>query len=152
MEIQKDTLVTIKYKLYIGGFEEELVEAVSDEEPVIFVPGKEEMLEPFEEKLIGLKANDDFKFKLTKEEAYGEIDPEAVAEFPKDIFIDEKTGRIPEEGDYVPMEDEDGNVFDGIAVEIKENSIVIDFNHPLAGEDLYFTGTVIKVEKINNDK
>jgi FKBP-type peptidyl-prolyl cis-trans isomerase SlyD len=44
------------------------------------------------------------------------------------------------------MEDEDGTVFDGVAIEITDDFVIIDFNHPLAGEDLYFTGKIIKVE------
>lgn len=147
MKIQKNSLVTLEYDLYVDGYDGELIESIQSDEPAIFVVGNEEMLETFEEKLIGLQAGDQFKFSLTKDEAYGDEDEEAFAEFPKDIFLEGKDATLPEEGDYVPMEDEDGTVFDGIAIEITDDFVVIDFNHPLAGEDLYFTGKIIKVEE-----
>ncbi len=148
MKIEKGTLVTLEYELYVDGFDGELIESIIADEPAVFLCGHEEMLETFEEKLIGLQAGDSFKFSLTKEQAYGDDDEEAFAEFPKDVFIEGDDSELPEIGDYVPMEDEDGIVFDGIAIEITDDYVIIDFNHPLAGEDLYFTGKVIKVEEV----
>ncbi len=147
MKIQNGTLVTIEYDLYVDGFDGELIESIKADEPAIFLVANEEMLETFEEKLIGLEAGDTFKFSLSKEEAYGDEDEEAVAEFPKDVFLEEDDSKLPEVGDYIPMEDESGTVFDGVAIEITEDYVVIDFNHPLAGESLYFTGKVLKVEE-----
>ena len=151
MKIDKGTLVTLEYELNVDNYDGELIESVTAEEPAVFLMENEEMLETFEEKLIGLQAGDIFKFKLTKDEAYGDEDEEATAEFPKDVFLDGENAILPEEGDYVPMEDENGTVFDGIVMEITENALVIDFNHPLAGEDLYFTGKVLKVEEAKED-
>jgi FKBP-type peptidyl-prolyl cis-trans isomerase SlyD len=82
---------------------------------------------------------------LTKDQAYGDEDEDAIAEFPIDIFEEDEEG-VPEVGDYVPMEDEEGNIFDGIVIEIENDTVVLDFNHPLAGEDLFFVGKVIKIE------
>ncbi|PLX05804.1 MAG: peptidylprolyl isomerase [Marinilabiliales bacterium] len=147
MKIQKNSLVTLEYDLYVDDYDGELIESVKSDEPAVFVVGGEEMLETFEEKLIGLKAGDVFKFSLSKDEAYGDEDEEAIAEFPKDIFLEDDDAKLPEVGDYVPMEDEDGTVFDGIAIEITKEFVVIDFNHPLSGEDLYFTGKILKVEE-----
>lgn len=145
MKVENGKLVTIVYDLYVDGFEGELIESIKDKEPAIFLCGEGEMLETFEEKLVGMEVGQTFKFSLTKEEAYGEEDEEAFAEFPLDVFKDDDGG-LPEIGDYVPMEDEDGTVFDGVAIEITEDMVVIDFNHPLAGEDLYFSGKIVKVE------
>jgi len=151
MKVANGKLVTMIYDLYVDGFDGELIESVKEKEPALFLCGEGEMLETFEEKLLGMEAGDTFKFKLTKEEAYGDEDEEAYAEFPLDVFKDDEGG-IPEIGDYVPMEDEDGTVFDGVAIEITEDNVVIDFNHPLAGEDLYFSGKIIKVENAEKTK
>ncbi|MDD3859807.1 MAG: FKBP-type peptidyl-prolyl cis-trans isomerase [Bacteroidales bacterium] len=145
MKIAKGKLVTIIYDLYVDSFDGELIESIKEKEPAVFLCGEGEMLETFEEKLIGLQVGDEFKFMLTKDEAYGDEDEDAFAEFPVDVFVNDEGG-MPEVGDYVPMEDEDGTVFDGIAIEVTKENVVIDFNHPLAGEDLYFTGKIIKVE------
>jgi FKBP-type peptidyl-prolyl cis-trans isomerase SlyD len=56
------------------------------------------------------------------------------------------------EGDMVPMEDEDGNPLNGIILEIKENTVLVDFNHPLAGMDLHFTGRIIDVREPTADE
>ena len=148
MKVQNGKLVTIQYDLFVDGFDGELIETTKDNEPAVFVCGEGEMLETFEAKLVGMNVGDTFKFKLTKDEAYGDDDEEAIAEFPKDVFMDSDEGKLPEIGDYVPMEDEDGTTFDGVAIEITEDFVVIDFNHPLAGEDLYFVGKIEKVEDI----
>lgn len=145
MKIENGKLVTIIYDLYVDGFDGELIESIKETEPALFLCGAGEMLETFEEKLKGMKAGDSFKFTLTKDEAYGDEDEEAYAEFPLDVFKDDEDG-VPEVGDYVPMEDEDGTVFDGIAIEITNDVVTIDFNHPLAGEDLHFSGKILKVE------
>jgi FKBP-type peptidyl-prolyl cis-trans isomerase SlyD len=144
MKVEKGKLITITYDLYLDGFDGELIESVNEKEPLIFLLGEDEMLETFEEKLQEFKEGDEFKFVLTKDEAYGDEDEDAVVEFPKSTFGEDD--KMPEVGDYVPMEDEDGTVFDGTVYEITDDSIFIDFNHPLAGEDLYFTGKIIKVE------
>lgn len=145
MKIEKGKLVTITYSLYVDGFNGELVESVNETEPVVFLFGEGEMLESFEDKLIGLSEGDSFKFVLNKDQAYGDEDPEIIVEFPKTMFMQDPEG-LPEIGDYIPMEDEEGNVFDGVAVDITDDMVVVDFNHPLAGEDLYFEGKVVKIE------
>lgn len=149
MKIAKGKLVTIIYDLYVDGFEGELIESIKEKEPAVFLFGEGEMLETFEEKLIDLQEGDEFKFMLSKDEAYGDEDEDAMAEFPADVFENDEEG-MPEVGDYVPMEDEDGTVFDGIAIEVTKDIVVIDFNHPLAGEDLYFNGKIIKIENTKN--
>jgi len=59
-------------------------------------------------------------------------------------LVGEDTGDV-ELGSYFPMEDEDGNQYDGFITEMEEDRIVVDFNHPLAGETLYFKGKVLDV-------
>ncbi|HNY43356.1 MAG: FKBP-type peptidyl-prolyl cis-trans isomerase [Bacteroidota bacterium] len=145
MKVENGKLVTIIYDLNVDSYDGELIESIKEDEPAIFLCGAGEMLETFEEKLIGLKEGDSFKFSLTKDQAYGDEDEDAIAEFPIDIFEEDEEG-VPEVGDYVPMEDEEGNIFDGIVIEIENDTVVLDFNHPLAGEDLFFVGKVIKIE------
>lgn len=145
MKVENGKLVTIIYDLNVDSYDGELIESIKEDEPAIFLCGAGEMLETFEEKLMGLKVGDSFKFSLTKDQAYGDEDEDAIAEFPIDIFEEDEEG-VPEVGDYVPMEDEEGNIFDGIVIEIENDTVVLDFNHPLAGEDLFFVGKVIKIE------
>jgi FKBP-type peptidyl-prolyl cis-trans isomerase SlyD len=62
--------------------------------------------------------------------------------FIEDGELDEE---IFQEGEIIPLESPDGDIIEGVVCEVKLNSIVLDFNHPLAGEDLLFEGTVVSV-------
>ncbi len=146
MKTENGKLVTLHYDLYLDGFDGELIESAGQENPLVFVFGDGDMLESFEEKIKDLEIGAEFKFSITKDEAYGDVEDDAMAEFPKDIFEDNEENPFPEVGDYVPMQDNEGNKFDGILAEINAENVVIDFNHPLAGEDLFFIGKIIDIK------
>ena len=78
-----------------------------------FVFGAGKMLEMFETKLEGLAKGSEFDFELSADEAYGEVNPNAVVEIPKNIF--EVDGKIDEDlikvGNQVPMQDAAGNSY-----------------------------------------
>ncbi|MFO7938714.1 MAG: peptidylprolyl isomerase, partial [Bacteroidales bacterium] len=79
---------------------------------------------------------------------------EAILDLPRHIF--EVDGKIDEEiikvGNVVPMQDKDGNKFNGIILEMKDDAIKVDFNHPLAGDDLFFQGEVMEVRDANEEE
>lgn len=107
------------------------------------------MLEAFEKNLDGLVEGDSFDFVLTPDEAYGEYDDEHVVDLPRNIF--EVDGKLNEEvifeGNTVPMMDSNGNRLNGSVVAVKDEVVTMDFNHPLAGETLNFSGQVITVRE-----
>ena len=83
---------------------------------------------------------------IPKDEAYGDIDEDLFIGFPKSEFIDETGAEdMPEEGDIVPMEDEDGIVMNAVVNEITDDHVILDFNPIYAGEDLYFIGKILDV-------
>ena len=145
MKISNEKKVTFSYNLYLDGFNGELVDSADEKEPMSFVCGASDILESFEKNLIGLQAGDKFQFEIKKEDAYGEEDPEDVIEFPKSHFEDEELENM-EINDIIPMEDEDGVVFNSIIADITDDFVILNFNHPLAGEDLFFTGKILNVE------
>jgi FKBP-type peptidyl-prolyl cis-trans isomerase SlyD len=105
------------------------------------------MLESFEKYLSGLQKGDKFSFTLVPEEAYGLFEQDHIIELPKNIFeVDGKfdNERITE-GQILPMEDTSGNRLNGAVVKIKDDVVVLDFNHPLAGETLHFEGEILDV-------
>jgi FKBP-type peptidyl-prolyl cis-trans isomerase SlyD len=55
-------------------------------------------------------------------------------------------------GNRLPMRDSEGNALDGTVVEVNEAAVVMDFNHPLAGQDLFFTGNVVNVREASADE
>ncbi len=145
MKISENKYVTLTYDLNVGeGEERELMEQATPERPLEFIYGTNSMLEAFEKQIKGLSEGDTFSFRLTPDDAYGDYDEEKVLDLPKTIF--EIDGKIDEnvlfEGNTVPMMDSSGNRLSGSVVSIGEETVTIDFNHPLAGELMHFEGTV----------
>jgi FKBP-type peptidyl-prolyl cis-trans isomerase SlyD len=147
MKIQKRSKVEVSYVLRVDSFDGEIVEETLANEPMAFIYGEDQMLEKFEQALLGLAAGEAFEVAVPVADAYGPELDELYVEFPKSDFIVD--GEVDEElfeiGEIVPMETPDGDTVQGMVAEVKLNSIVLDFNHPLAGEDLYFRGEVISV-------
>ncbi|HWZ36636.1 MAG TPA: hypothetical protein VNW51_10770, partial [Mucilaginibacter sp.] len=86
--------------------------------------------------------NDTYDFKLTAEDAYGEHDEEAVATLPIEMF---QGADMPEIGAILPLQDNQGNHFQGQVVSIAEDSVIVDLNHPMAGQPLHFKGKILNV-------
>ncbi|MDR0413618.1 MAG: FKBP-type peptidyl-prolyl cis-trans isomerase, partial [Dysgonamonadaceae bacterium] len=138
------------YDLNVGqDGEQELMERATEDRPLSFMQGMGMMLEAFERNIEGLQQGDTFSFSLRPEEAYGEYKEENVVELPKKIF--EIEGKFDKsrisEGETLPMMDAQGNRLMGSVLEVKAEVVVMDFNHPLAGETLHFDGKVIDVHE-----
>ncbi len=154
MEIGRNKFVTLNYQLRLGGANGEMVEESTTEAPLEFIFGAGTMLEMFEEKLQGLEVGGKFDFDLSAKDAYGELNPDAVVDLPKNIF--EVNGTIDEEmltaGNSVPMQDANGNRLNGIILEVTDETVKMDFNHPLAGDDLHFSGSILSVREATEDE
>lgn len=150
MRISNNKYVEVTYDLNVGeGEEKELMERATPAEPLKFIYGVGMMLPAFEAALNGLQLNDSFDFTLAPADAYGEFNEEHVLELPKNIFeVDGKfDSEMIKEGETVPMMDSDGNRLMGSVLEVKDDVVVMDFNHPLAGETLNFSGKVLEVHE-----
>ena len=149
MKISENTFVALDYKLEVDG-------AIADQsqpgQPLKFAYGMGMLLPKFEEAIAGLSAGDEFKFTLTPEHGYGEIIKEAVVELPKATF--EVDGAIEpgllEVGNMIPMADQQGNRLMGRVVAVTE-VVTMDFNHPMAGKTLNFSGKIVEVREITPD-
>ena len=148
MRVSKNKFVTVTYDLHVGeNGERELMERATDEQPLKFIYGIGAMLEDFEHHLSGLETGDRFEFTLTTEQAYGKRDEENVIDLPKSVFMMDgvfDSERV-KEGETLPMMSAEGQHMNGSVLEVKDDVVVMDFNHPLAGETLHFTGKVIDV-------
>ncbi|WP_329902980.1 FKBP-type peptidyl-prolyl cis-trans isomerase [Porphyromonas pogonae] len=151
MTISPNKYVACTYDLYVGSeSERELMEQATSEKPLEYIHGMGMMLPAFEKNLFGLSAGDKFDFELSVEDAYGNRVEDAVVELPKDMFMNEKNefdSSVVFEGNIVPMRDSEGNVLQGNVMEVREDVVVMDFNHPLAGETLHFIGEVKNVHE-----
>ena len=151
MQIKNGLLVTLEYRLYIDSPAGELIEETQPDDPYSLIVGKGEQLEAFEQNIMNLSVNDKFSFGLSIDQAFGPLIEEAVTEVPKAAF--EHEGKIDESifkmHKLLPMKDADGNEFNGVIIAIGEENITMDFNHPLAGEDIWFDGKILDVQAVN---
>ena len=144
MKIQPQHVVSLTYDLYVkqDSGAEDLVESATEEQPLVFLYGAGQMLPKFEENLSDLSSGDPYEFRLGAEDAYGQYDDEAVASLPKEMF---QGTDIPEIGSMLPLQDNNGNHFQGQVVSVAEDSVIVDLNHPMAGQELHFKGKIINV-------
>ncbi|MFN3488564.1 MAG: peptidylprolyl isomerase [Emticicia sp.] len=156
MKVEANKVVKIIYELEIGDENDrELLEIVQDDEPMVFIQGMSGLPEAFEDQLNGLQAGDEFKFSVNSADGYGDPDPEAIIDFPIENFKIED-GEVPEGmleiGNMIPFSNEDGNKMNGRIIEITEETVILDFNHPLAGQNMHFSGKVLAVRDATKDE
>jgi len=152
MKITANKSVMAEYELYVDGELEgaqELMEKATVQEPLKFIYGVGMMLPKFEENLFGLQVGDTFDFTINNEDAYGEYDDDSVLDLERSIF--EIDGKLDEEmifeGNVVPLMDNEGNRVNAQVVTITDTHVTVDLNHPLAGENLHFKGSVLEVRE-----
>ena len=155
METVENKYITVAYKLYsIENGEKDFTEEAPAEHPFQFISGLGLTLEAFEDQVKDLNVGDKFDFTIPASEAYGEYDDDHVIDLPKDIFVVE--GKFDDEriveGAIVPLMTAEGQRINGSVVEVKEDVVVMDMNHPLAGCDLNFTGEVIVSRPATNEE
>jgi len=144
MIIDKNTVVSLHYRLTENDLSGELVEETFGGEPLVFLYGAGQMIPEFERQLAGKVSGDNFAFGIKSGDAYGDHDPDAVVLLPMSTF--EMDGELDQEmlqiGTIIPMSDDQGNRLNGMVKEVTEEGVMLDFNHPMAGVDLFFTGTI----------
>ena len=147
MKIKPGTSAVIKYKLQDANTAEN-IDTHAETNPVIFNFGTNSLFPAFEKNLMGLSSGDSFDFVIKADDAYGPVDSYAVFDIPLDTF--EVDGKIDEKmiqkGNIIPMTDNEGQKHLGKIITILKDAVTMDFNHPLAGKDLRFTGKVIEVK------
>lgn len=139
--------ITVSYELYAPNAEgvEELVEAAPVEHPMQFISNMGTMLPAFEAQVQNLNEGDTYDFTLTPEDAYGEYEEAHVISLDKAVFS--PSGHFDSDnvfvGATIPLVNEDGNRFQGTVVDIAEDKVTVDLNHPLAGKALRFKGQIV---------
>lgn len=149
MKIGKNKVVTMIYTLRFDDSNGKIIQEVTEEKPFAHLFGNGSLLPTFELNLKSLEPGVEFAFNLTPEKGYGEFTKESIIELDNSIF--EKDGKIDESrlkiGNMITMKDQDGHPIDGKVIELKTDKVVMDFNHPLAGKHLHFSGKVIDVRE-----
>ena len=154
MKIENNTVVSVNYLLSKKDTGEQ-VEQTSKEHPFVFIFGTGGLLEDFETNLRSKTTGDTFDFFIDHKRGYGVRDEQHLVAIPMEAFIGED-GKFDEVnvkvGVTLPMVDNEGARLYGTVLEITKDSVKMDFNHPLAGQDLHFKGEVLEVRAATEEE
>ncbi|MDZ7923719.1 MAG: peptidylprolyl isomerase [Marinagarivorans sp.] len=131
--IGNDTKVTLNFALALE--DGTVVDSNVDGDPVTFTVGDGNLLSGFERAMYGLKAGDEKAITILPEQGFGQPNPNNVQEIPSTDFPPDMTLSI---GLMLSFADAQGTELAGVIKEIRGSTIIVDFNHPLAGRTLLF--------------
>jgi len=144
--VQDNLVITLDYKLFI---EDEMMESTEDGEPILFIQGIGQIIPGLENALYGMEVGDQKSVVIQPEDGYGEYDPESLQEAKKEEFSEE----IPlDVGTFLDLEDDEGDVLSAQVIAAEEDTVTLDFNHPLAGKTLTFEITVTDLRPASEEE
>ena len=144
MKAENNKMVAVDYKLTVDG---QIADQSRPGQPLEFIFGTGMLLPKFEEAILGKEPGEKVAFTLEPKDGYGEFIADAVVDLPKNIFMVD--GKLAEDilfvGSQVPMSDAQGNRMMGVVKEVGDETVKMDFNHPLAGKAVRFDGKILTV-------
>jgi len=156
MKIENDKVVTLSYELQSDDDNKQrvFIEKTDEENPLVFIFGNGQLLPVFEENIMGKAVGDDFSFSINPIDAYGELDKDSIVDLSLDMFRQDGVlmMEILKIGSTLPMHDQDGNQMMGKIIAITGESVTMDFNHPLAGKPLHFTGQIVDIRDASQEE
>jgi len=154
MVVEKDKMVSLRYVLREGDRNGDIVEEVKSDNPLKFLYGAGQMLPHFESNIENLTEGDKFEFKLRSDQAYGDKREELIVDLPMSVF--EIEGKVDEnllkKGNQVPMADSQGRRLLGVVISHTDSTVKMDFNHPMAGTNLHFTGSILHIREATDEE
>lgn len=151
MVAEKNKVVSIAYELHVDDGENgrEFFEKVEASDPFAFLFGADNVLPKLEEAIAGKGKGETFDVFIPYTEGYGDYDEEKKVVVPKSAFKEngEKQRHLMKVGNVVSMQDDRGNPMRGEILKIDYRGVLMDFNPPLAGFDLYFSGEIVDVRE-----
>lgn len=141
MTVSAGTTVSIEYTLKLE--DKAVIDSNVGADPLTYVHGSRQIIPGLERALEGMKVGDSKQVTVNPEEGYGPV--------IQDAFVEVKKEQIPQDAMKVDAHlqgrDENGRTFQARVAEIKEQTVVLDFNHPLAGRTLFFDVKILDIEK-----
>jgi len=147
-------VISLTYELRAGNAEGEIIETAKKNNPAQFLFGTGNLIPDFENNVGNLNQGEAFEFTIQSDNAYGPVNDQAVVDLPKNVFVidGELATDILVVGNIVPMRDQEGNPLNGKVMEVGEETVKMDFNHPLAGIDLHFKGEVLHSREATSEE
>lgn len=138
--IEHGRLVSIEYTLTLD--DGSTADTNVGEEPLVYTQGGGEILDALEAALAGLDVDDEKQVRILAEQGYGPIDPDAFDQ----VALEDIPEDAREVGAMLVAEDSDGNQRSVRVHEVRADGVVLDMNHPLAGEALNFAVRIVAID------
>ena len=132
----------VRFEYTLSGENGEVIQSNKGKDPVIYTHGQHEVIPGLEKELSGMKVNEQKNICLQPEEAYGPVDPKGFKEVPKT----EIPAAALKVGTPLSARSSEGENVIIRVHEVKQKTVILDFNHPLAGKTLNFDVKVINIE------
>jgi FKBP-type peptidyl-prolyl cis-trans isomerase SlyD len=133
LKVSDDLVVSLEYTLRLD--DGEVIDASAEDEPLEFLQGQGQIIPGLEQTLYGMAVGDEKEVVVAPADGYGERDSDAQELVDRDVFppdLDLKPGT------GIRMKDETGRTFAAYVTDVRPDGVLLDFNHPLAGETLHF--------------
>ncbi|WP_456386335.1 FKBP-type peptidyl-prolyl cis-trans isomerase [Desulfolithobacter sp.] len=140
MNISEGKQVSIEYTVTLDT--SETIDTNVGQEPLTYTQGAGEIIPGLEKAVEGMTAGESMTTTIDPEDAYGPTNPEALVEVPRDHLPPEAW----EVGAQLRAEGPDGQTVEGVVAELRDETAIVDFNHPLAGKTLHFEVKIIDVQ------
>lgn len=125
----------------------EVLDSTHGEDPMPYLHGHDNIVPGLEQAMQGCAVGDSFDVKVAPEDGYGLRDAPTQA-VPREAF----EGIELEVGMQLFTEDEEGHVIPLFVADVNDEAVVVDFNHPLAGETLFFSVEIVNIRNANQDE
>src|SRR5262249_18368369 len=133
--------VTVKLEYTLKDDTGTVIDTNKGQEPLSFTQGQQQLMPGLEKQLVGMHGGEERKVVLKPEDAYGQNDPGAQAEVPKNVLPPDALNV----GTRLMARNSAGEARPVTVKEVKEDTVILDLNHPLAGKTLVFEGKVLGV-------
>ena len=144
--VQKDVVVSMEYTLQVDNEE---IDSSKGQDPLQFLAGHGNILTGLEREMIGMKVGDSKDVVVPPEDGYGEFDEEGFMDVPRSAFPKDMT---IEEGAELTVRDDSGQSRYARVDMIEGDNVTLNFNHPLAGDELHFNVKVVGLREPNAEE
>jgi FKBP-type peptidyl-prolyl cis-trans isomerase SlyD len=145
-QVADDMVVKIDYTLTVDG---EVLDSSEEEGPLEYLQGYQNIIPGLEQELSGMKVGEDKKVTIAPEDGYGEIDDGAIMDVPLNEFPENMPIEV---GIDLEVTDKDENIMLATIVDVGDDTVKLDTNHPLAGKTLHFEVSVLDLRSATDEE
>lgn len=144
--VEDGKVVTLDYTLRVNG---DVVDTSEGGTPIQFIQGQQHIIPGLEEELYGMEVGEKKNIVVPPDKGYGDMDPENIADIPREQFPAE----IPlEPGVELEVREQGGRLMQARIDSVADETVRLDFNHPLAGKELHFDVQVVDLRAATDEE